>query len=91
MQELCKLLGTGQINQRAAQAAAWHLANHLTWEQLAAKRIHHLIGGDEQYFSRAEILEAMKITDRAMKLAEARTASAQPAPSQSFSSASEKD
>jgi hypothetical protein len=72
VQELCKLLGTGQLSQRAAQAAAWHLANHMTWEQLMDKKIHHLIGGDEIYFTREEILAAMQITDRAMKTAEAR-------------------
>jgi len=72
VQELCKLLGSGQIGQHATQAAAWHLANHMTWEQLVDKRIHHLIGGDENYFSKDDILAAMQITDRAMKAAEAR-------------------
>jgi hypothetical protein len=80
VQELCKMLGAGQIDQRAAQAAAWHLANHMTWEQLLDKKIHHLIGGDEVYFSQSEILEAMRITDRAMKLAESHaTSSSSPA------------
>jgi hypothetical protein len=74
VQELCKLLGTGQVSQRAAQAAAWHLANHMTWEQLMDKKIHHLIGGDEIYFTREEIFAAMQITDRAMKATEARAA-----------------
>ena len=74
VQELCKLLGTGRVSQRAVQAAAWHLANHVTWEQLMDKKIHHLIGGDEVYFTREEILAAMRITDRAMKAAEARAA-----------------
>ena len=90
VQELCKLLGTGQLSQRAAQAAAWHLANHMTWEQLTDKKIHHLIGGDEIYFSKEEILAAMQITDRAMKAAEARAAdsSAKTPTSSSASSAS---
>ncbi len=75
VQELCKLVGTGQVDQRAAQAAAWHLANGMSWEDLLNKKIHHLIGGDEAYFTEAEILDAMKITDQAMKLADARPAS----------------
>jgi hypothetical protein len=91
VQELCKLLGTGQIDQHAAQAAAWHLANHMTWEQLLDKKIHHLIGGDEIYFSRDEILAAMKITDRAMKLAEAHAAGSQPAGSQSPSASTQQN
>ena len=85
VQALVKLLGTGDISQRTAQAAAWHFANGMTWEELADKKIHHLIGGDEQYFSTEEILTAMKVADRAMKLADAHPASssssAQPATS----------
>jgi hypothetical protein len=72
VQELCKLVGTGELSQHAAQAAAWHLANHMTWEQLMDKKIHHLVGGNDVYFSPAEIRAAMQITDRAMKMAEAR-------------------
>ena len=72
VQELCKLVGTGEVSQRAAQAAAWHLANHMTWEQLIDKKTHHLLGGDEIYFSAADIRSAMQITDRAIKMAESR-------------------
>jgi hypothetical protein len=91
VQELCKILGGGQVSQRAAQAAAWHLADHMSWEQLMDKKIHHLIGGDEVYFSRDEILAAMQITDRAMKSAEARAAGSSVTPSSSVStSASQK-
>jgi hypothetical protein len=72
VQELCKMVGAGTIDQRAAQAAAWHLANHMTWEQLIDKKVHHLLGGDEIYFTASEIRAAMQLTDRAMKAAEAR-------------------
>ncbi|HEV2971570.1 MAG TPA: hypothetical protein VGY55_16455 [Pirellulales bacterium] len=87
VQELCKMLATGQINQRAAQAAAWHLANHMTWEQLLDKKIHHLIGGNEAYFTPEEIRVAMQLADRATKSAEAReTKSSSTSTSQSASS-----
>lgn len=72
VQEVCKILGTGEVNQHAAQAAAWHLANHMTWEQLIDKKTHHLLGADEIVFSTADIREAMQITDKAIKAAEAR-------------------
>ncbi|HKD37656.1 MAG TPA: hypothetical protein VKB78_12680, partial [Pirellulales bacterium] len=65
VQELCKLVGSGEVSQRAAQAAAWHLANHMTWEQLIDKKTHHLLGGDEIYFTTADIRTAMQIADRA--------------------------
>jgi hypothetical protein len=38
-------LGRGEIPQKVAQAAAWHVANGLTWERLAAEKIDHA-GGD---------------------------------------------
>jgi hypothetical protein len=72
VQELCKMVSAGKIDQRAAQAAAWHLANHMSWEELMDKKIHHLLGGDEIYFTQAEIRDAMQLTDRAMKAADAR-------------------
>ena len=44
VRELCAMLGSGQINQRAAQAAAWHLNNGMSWQELAAKR-HRFANG----------------------------------------------
>ena len=67
--ELCQMLGTGQVDQRAAQAAAWHLNNGMTWEALAAKRIRHANGTSEPYFSQAEIQAGMKMAYTAVKLA----------------------
>ena len=49
------------MNQRVAQAAAWHLANGLSWEELANKQIEHLVGGSEPWFSPDEIRSAMQI------------------------------
>jgi hypothetical protein len=86
VQELCKLLGTGQLNQRAAQAAAWHLANHMTWEQLIDKKIHHLLGGNEIYFTSEDIRAAMQIADRAIKLADARESGSSSSSSQDTAS-----
>lgn len=60
--ELCKMLGHGEINQNAAQAAAWHLASGVTWEQLAVKeRSHYSTGEVEMYFEPGEIVLASKI------------------------------
>ncbi len=36
--ELLKAFGNGGLDHHAAQAAAWHLNNDLSWDQLAAKR-----------------------------------------------------
>ncbi|RCS40789.1 hypothetical protein DTL42_25865 [Bremerella cremea] len=70
--ELCQLLGRGDINQRSAQAAAWHLNNDMSWEELANKRIHHLIGPDTPYFSPQELQVAYKAAEYAKEVAKAR-------------------
>jgi len=56
---------------QAAQAAAWHFANGMSWDELAAKKIHHVIGNrpDEQYFTPAQIRMAMQIASQAEVMA----------------------
>jgi len=70
--ELLKAFGRGQLQHGAAQAAAWHLNNDLSWNQLAAK-----LQGTRRsprrppYFSRAEIQAGMAYASEAARLAEA--------------------
>jgi hypothetical protein len=69
--ELCRSLGTGQINQRAAQAAAWFLNNGMTWQELAAKRYKHANGTmGESYFSPEQIQTGIQLAKAALKVAE---------------------
>ncbi|PQO31186.1 hypothetical protein C5Y96_12620 [Blastopirellula marina] len=63
--DLCHMLGSGELNQRSAQAAAWHLNNGMSWEELANKRIEHLVGDDTPYFSRQELQIAYKAAEAA--------------------------
>jgi hypothetical protein len=35
--ELLKAFGRGELDHQAAQAAAWHLNNDMTWDELAAQ------------------------------------------------------
>ena len=59
--EMCKMLGRGEIDQVSAQAAAWHLSDGLTWDQLAQKvKIRHLNGQTEMYFSPSQLQQAMQ-------------------------------
>jgi hypothetical protein len=60
------LLGNGEIDQRGAQAAAWHLANGMSWQELASKRIEHLNGTAEMYFHPQEIQRGMQIASVAV-------------------------
>jgi hypothetical protein len=66
VQQVLALLGHGEIDQRAAQAAAWHLANGMSWQELATKRIEHLNGSAELYFHPREIQRAMQIASTAV-------------------------
>jgi hypothetical protein len=69
VKEVLTMLGDGNLDQRAAQAAAWHFSNGMSWEELAGKKIHHLQGADEPYFSRAELQLALQVANRAEILA----------------------
>jgi hypothetical protein len=56
-------LGEGKYTQRVAQAAAWHLANGMSWEELDGKRIKHITGRQERWFHPAEIQAAMRLVN----------------------------
>lgn len=66
LQELLAGIATGTLNRKVAQAAAWHLTDDMSWEQLAAKSIKRIGGlGNEPYFTRQEILAAMSLVSAA--------------------------
>ena len=69
--ELLTLIGTGKMNRGAAQAAAWHVANRISWQQLAMKE-QEQIGGlaPTPYFSRQELFGAQRILSLAQARAE---------------------
>ncbi len=60
---LCQQLAAGEVSQNVAQAAAWHLANGLSWEQLAQQnRRESNYTGNERYFSSEELQQSLKFT-----------------------------
>jgi hypothetical protein len=69
VKEVLMMLGSGSIDQRAAQAAAWHFANNMSWQEIAALKTHHLSKADEPYFTAAELQAAMQIASQAQQLA----------------------
>lgn len=67
-----QMLGRGEIDQRSAQAAAWHLENGMSWQELASKiGAKHLNGTVEPYFTRNQLGLALKITREAARRVEA--------------------
>ncbi|MBM4091667.1 MAG: hypothetical protein FJ276_19900 [Planctomycetes bacterium] len=68
--ELCKMLNAGKMSQAAAQAAAWHFTDGMTWDQLAAKiGIKHWNGMTEPYFTPHEVQLGMQIAAEAVRRA----------------------
>jgi hypothetical protein len=66
LREMVRLVASGKVNKQAAQAAAWHLADKMSWQELAAKSVRRLGGqGSYPYFSRAELLAAQQLVAQA--------------------------
>jgi len=72
--EICRMLGAGSVDQQVAQAAAWHVANHLSWDQLADMKHFPHTGFTRPVFSSDQIRAALALTDKAIKMADARSA-----------------
>lgn len=74
MTELCAMLGRNEVARQVAQLGAWHLANSLSWESLAAERDPGLFGGTPRY-NRADIEAARKAVTKAGQLIKERSPS----------------
>jgi hypothetical protein len=85
VQEVCRLVGSGLLSQRAAQVAAWHLNNNMTWEQLAGKQWHFANGTTAPYFSPQELQAGMQAVAVATRLAEQHKQQSVPSGSSSYS------
>src|SRR2546421_321197 len=69
--QLVGLMCAGQIDQHSAQAAAWHIQNGLSWEQLTNKiGIKHINGTTEPYFTPDQLQRAFAIARLSKDLAE---------------------
>lgn len=59
--EVCEMLGRGELDQKTAQAAAWHLSDHLSWQELATKiGVKHINGSTESFFTTQQVQGAMQ-------------------------------
>lgn len=57
--QLCAQLALGEIKQKAAQAAAWHLANGLSWTRLAGiNRMQSRYLGNVKMFNKRDLKDA---------------------------------
>lgn len=68
--QMLGMLGRGEITQNTAQAAAWHMMDGLSWQELANKvRVKHLNGQTEMWFSPQELQAANQVVTVAVKRA----------------------
>jgi hypothetical protein len=68
LQTLIHLIGTERIDQKVAQAAAWHVASRMTWVKLARETTP--VGGfPVPYFNRAQLTAAHQLVAIAEKRA----------------------
>jgi hypothetical protein len=69
--ELLKAFGRGELEQDAVQAAAWHLNNDMSWDQLASKLAGTRRSPRRPPYFRAEAIRAgMAYATEAVRLAE---------------------
>ncbi|NQU23049.1 MAG: hypothetical protein HQ567_17365 [Candidatus Nealsonbacteria bacterium] len=68
--EVCAMLGRGEIPQRIAQLAAWHLANDMTWKQLGQIRPAFIT---KPTYSQKELAAAKKVVEKVAELVEKRS------------------
>ena len=61
---ICRGLASGKVSQNVVQAAAWNVANGLTWEELVRKpKVVSQYAGVELFFSKFEVQAAMRLTE----------------------------
>jgi hypothetical protein len=72
LQELLKRFGAEAVDQMAVQAAAWHLADKLSWEQVAAKEWRELGSPAVPYFTADQIKQAKSLVAAAEERAKTR-------------------
>ncbi len=72
---ICDALGNGLVTQNTAQAAAWHLTDKMSWEELAKKnRVESKYVGNIPWFSPIELRTAVAVVNEAKRIAEERNA-----------------
>lgn len=65
MHEICRMLGRGEIPQKVAQAAAWHLEGEMDWDAVKAVKYTLAMGRLKvPYFTARELADAKKAVEQ---------------------------
>jgi hypothetical protein len=71
--EMCRMLASDEISQPVSQAAAWHITDGLSWQEMLVKnRIELMDGYTERYFHPNQVAFAPKVVAVAEERAKAR-------------------
>jgi len=70
--EVVRQFGAGHLKHASAQAAVWHLANHMSWQELASKQRRNVYGKSNPYFSTTSLQQAARIVSWATHAVEQR-------------------
>lgn len=70
--EVIRQFGAGHLKHASAQAAVWHLANHMSWRELASKQRRNVYGKSNPYFSTTSLQQAARIVSWATRAVEQR-------------------
>ncbi len=71
--EMCRMLANDEISQPVAQAAAWHITDKLSWQELLVKnRVELMDGSFERFFDPAHLQLAQQVVVAAVQRADAR-------------------
>ncbi len=66
VEQICLALANRKVDQKVAQAAAWHVANELSWPELLNKpRYISQFSGVELFFNPLEIQSAVRLVSYA--------------------------
>lgn len=72
--EMCRMLANDEVVQPVAQAAAWNIANGLSWQELVFKnRIERMDGSFERYFHPMHVRYAQQVAVAATQRAKVRS------------------
>lgn len=63
--EVLKSYGRGEADRDTAQAAAWHLANEMGWDQLASLSQKIALNASRPWFSTGQLRAAKQLVDQA--------------------------
>jgi hypothetical protein len=63
---IARAIADGKTDRAVIQAAAWHIASEMSWDQLAAKTFDRAAAADTAYFSKSQLKAARDLVERAV-------------------------